>query len=187
MTRAVLVALALIGCATRATPPAIDAAAPLVDAAPSVDADPARLLIPGERVGPLVLGMTWADVLRAVGAPPTEPVVLVRIGHVSWPALGLEALLTSSAEATLTPDAIVIGAGATAGADVAGPVLPGDVRLAVELALGPAPEFYGGRSYYPRGLAIEWDEAEHARRVGVVAAYQLVPEPPPMRPAQETP
>ena len=129
----------------------------------------------------------WADVLRAVGAPPTEPVVLVRIGHATWPALGLEALLTSSAEATLTPDAVVIGAGATAGVDLAGPVLPGDVRAAVVLALGPAPEAYGGRSYYPSGLAIEWDEADRARRVGVVAAYQLAPDPPPMQPAQEAP
>ena len=61
------------------------------------------------------------------------------------------------------------------------------MRLAVELALGPAPEFYGGRSYYPSGLAIEWDEADRARRVGVVAAYTLVPEPPPMQPAQVLP
>ncbi|MBL8621094.1 MAG: hypothetical protein JNK64_07305 [Myxococcales bacterium] len=186
MRRATLLALALVGCGDRAATPAIDAPPP-VDAAPPIDADPARLLIPGERVGPLVLGMTWADVLRAVGAPPTEPVVLVRIGHATWPALGLEALLTSPSEATLTPDAVVIGAGATAGADLAGPVLPGDVRAAVVLALGPAPEAYGGRSYYPSGLAIEWDEADRARRVGVVAPYQLAPDPPPMQPARELP
>lgn len=186
MTPRLWLVMAVAACGGREAAPALDAPPP-VDAAPPIDADPLRLLIPGERVGPLALGMTWTEVLRAVGAPPTEPVVLVRIGHVAWPALGLEALLTSSAEAALSPDAIVIGAGATAGADVTGPVLPGDVRLAVELALGPAPEFYGGRSYYPSGLAIEWDEADRARRVGVVAAYALVPEPPPMLPAQELP
>lgn len=185
MRRSLLV-LALAACGGRDAAPATDAP-PAIDAAPTPDADPRRSLVPGERVGPIALGMTWAEVLQAVGAPPTEPVVLVRIGHATWPALGLEALLTSPAEATLTADAIVIGAGATAGADLTGPVLPGDVRAAVALALGPAPEAYGGRSYYPRGLAIEWDEADRARRVGVVAAYQLAPDPPPMQPARELP
>lgn len=181
MRRSILIAaLGLAACGGRDAGPALDAA-------PPIDADPRRALVPGERVGPIALGMTWAEVVQAVGAPPAEPVVLVRIGHVTWPALGLEALLTSPAEASLTADAIVIGAGATAGADVAGPAVPGELRAEVERALGPAPESYVGRTYYPSGLAIEWDDAGRARRVGVVAPYQLAPEPPPMQPAPEAP
>ncbi len=151
------------------------------------DADPARALVPGERVGPIKLGARWADVVAALGAPPAEPVVLVRIGHVTWPAAGLEALLTSPAETTLTDDAIVIGAGATAGAALLGPALPGDTRQTIESVLGAAPEVYGGRAYYPIGLAVEYDDAQRARRVGVVAPYTLNPAPPPMLPSAGLP
>jgi hypothetical protein len=149
--------------------------------------DPRRQLVAGERVGPIALDMRWADVVAAIGAPPSEPVVLVRIGHATWPALGLEALLTSPDEAALTDDAIVIGAGATAGADLDGVALPGDPRAGIETSLGPPPEEYGGRVYYPVGLAIEYDETGRARRVGVVAPYTLAPEPPPMTPSAGAP
>jgi hypothetical protein len=149
--------------------------------APAVD--PRRQLVAGERVGPIVLDMRWADVVAAIGPPPAEPVVLVRVGHATWPALGLEALVTSPDEARITDDAVVIGAGATVGADLEGLVLPGDARIGIETSLGAPPEEYGGRVYYPSGLAIEYDESAHARRVGVVAPYVLAPEPPPMAPA----
>jgi hypothetical protein len=135
--------------------------------------------VAGERAGPIALDMRWAEVVAAIGAPPSEPVVLVRLGHATWPALGLEALLTSPDETRLTDDALVIGAGATLGADLEGVVLPGDPRAGVETSLGAPPEEYGGRVYYPAGLAIEYDEAGRARRVGVVAPYTLAPEPPP--------
>ncbi|MBZ0231967.1 MAG: hypothetical protein K8M05_06410, partial [Deltaproteobacteria bacterium] len=136
---------------------------------------------------PIALGMRWGDVVAAIGAPPSDPIVLVRLGHASWPALGLEALVTSPDEATLTDDALVIGAGATTAADLDGPVLPGDPRAGIETTLGPPPEQYAGRVYYPIGLAIEYDENGRARRVGVVAPYTLAPEPPPMRPASDLP
>ncbi len=151
------------------------------------DADARRRLVAGERVGPIALGMRWGDVVAAIGAPPSEPIVLVRLGHASWPALGLEALVTSPDEISLTDDALVIGAGAFAGADLDGPVLPGDPRAGIETTLGAPPEQYGGRAYYPIGLAIEYDDGGRARRVGVMAPYTLAPEPPPMRPAGELP
>jgi hypothetical protein len=151
------------------------------------DSDPRRQLVAGERVGPIALGMPWSEVVAAIGAPPTEPVMLVRVGHATWPALGLEALLTSPDEARLTDDALVIGAGATAGADLDGVALPGDPRAGIETSLGPPPEEYGGRVYYPAGLAIEYDETGRARRVGVVAPYTLAPVPPAMTPATEAP
>lgn len=158
----------------------------VADAPPAdtrVDADDRRRLVAGERVGPIALGMRWGDVVAAIGAPPSEPIVLVRLGHARWPALGLEALVTSPDETTLTDDALVIGAGAFAGADLDGPVLPGDPRAGIETTLGAPPEQYGGRAYYPIGLAIEYDDGGRARRVGVMAPYTLAPEPPPMRPA----
>lgn len=150
-------------------------------------ADPGRQLVAGERVGPIALDMRWSDVVAAVGAPPSEPLVLVRLGHVTWPALGLEALLTSPDEARLTDEAIVIGAGATTGSDLEGVVLPGDPRAGIETSLGAPPEEYGGRVYYPAGIVVEYDEGGRARRVGVVAPYTLVPEPPPMRAARGAP
>jgi hypothetical protein len=147
------------------------------------DGDPSRQLVAGERAGPIVLGMRWSDVLAVIGPPPSDPVVLVRIGHAAWPALGLEALVTSPDEARVTNDALVIGAGATIGADLEGAVLPGDSRIGVETSMGAPPEEYGGRVYYPAGLAVEYDEGARARRVGVVAPYTLAPVPPPMTPA----
>ncbi|HUQ07388.1 MAG TPA: hypothetical protein VM261_33075 [Kofleriaceae bacterium] len=151
------------------------------------DADPRRQLVAGERVGPIALGMHWSEVVAAIGRPPAEPLVLVRVGHATWPALGLEALVTSPDEASITDDAIIIGAGATPGADLDGPVLPGDPRAGIETSIGAPPEEYGGRVYYPAGLAIEYDDTGRARRVGVVAPYTLAPAPPPMQPATEAP
>ncbi len=152
--------------------------------APPPDATETNAIIPGTRVGPITLGMTWTQVVAAVGAPPTEPVVLVRVGYATWPALGLEALLTSPADTTLADDALVIGAAATAGTDLGGAARPGLTQVAIEAALGPAPEVYGGRAYYPAGVAVEYDAGGLATRVAVFAPYTLAPEPPPMAPAR---
>jgi hypothetical protein len=172
-------------CGGRSSAVTVDAAA--IDAGADALPDPRRQLVPGVRVGPIALGMRWAEVIAAIGAPPSEPVVLVRLGHATWPALGLEALVTSPDEAILTADALVIGAGATVGAELDGPVRPGDARASIEAAMGAPPEEYGGRAYYPAGLAVEYDTEDRARRIGVVAAFTLVPEPPPMAPAPELP
>lgn len=180
---AAALALAACGGGTSTPQDAAPGDALALDAAPPLDAG-GHAIVAGERVGPIALGMRWADVVAAIGPPPAEPVVLVRLGHAAWPALGLEALLTSPSETTLTDDAVVIGAGATAGLDTAGPVRPGAERAAIEAALGVAAESYGGRDFYPTGLAVEYGTGTTALRVGVVAAYTLAPVPPPMGPAQ---
>jgi len=143
-----------------------------------------RAIVAGERIGAIALGMRWDEVVDVLGLPPADPVVLVRLGHASWPAHDLEAVLTSPDDAVLAGDAVVIAIGATAPADFTGPSRPGLDRAAIEDALGAAPETYGGRDYYPDGVAIEYGAGEVATRVGVVAPYTLAPEPPPMQPAQ---
>lgn len=148
-------------------------------------ADPAsgRAVVPGERIGPVALDASWADVTATIGEPAQAPLVLVRVGQASWPAQGLEVLATSPADSALTPDAIIIGVAATRDVQLDGLELIGATRASVELALGPAPEAYGGRGYYPSGLAIEYGGDDVVDKVAVFAGYVLAPEPPPMRPA----
>lgn len=152
---------------------------------PGADAVVGRPIVAGDRVGPIALDQTWAEVRAAVGAPPQDPVVLTRLGFVTWPALGLEALLTSPDEQTLTDDALVIGVAATAAADFRGAVRPGMSRAAIEAELGAAPDAYGGRAYYEAGLAIEYRD-DVAVKVAVIAPFHLTPEPPPMAPARSS-
>ena len=174
MTRAALgltwVAL-VAACGEDTGPPVSDAAA----------------VIPGRGIGPVTLGMSWAEVREALGAPPTEPSVLVRVGLATWPDRGLEALLTSPADDRLTDDAIVIGVGAQRHAAVDGIELDALDRDEVQAAFGPAPEEYGGHAYYPVGLAVEYGDDDHVDKVAVLAAYQLAPDPPPMTPAGGAP
>jgi hypothetical protein len=146
------------------------------------DAATGRPIVAGERVGAIALGMTWAEVRAALGAPMVPPIVLTRVGYVMWPQLGVEALFTSPLEMALADDAIVIGVAATAPADFAGAVRPGLARAAIEAAVGAPSESYGGRDYYAAGLAVEYS-AEVASKVAVVAPYTLAPAPPPMTPA----
>jgi predicted TIM-barrel fold metal-dependent hydrolase len=148
------------------------------------DAAPAgRAIVAGEGVGGLRLGMRWAEARALLGEPSIAPVVLVRLAHVRWPEAGVEALLTSPDDTTLTDDALVIGVAATAPADFTGEVRPGASRAAIEAALGVAPEELAGRAYYPAGLSVAYTD-DVASLVAVVPSYVLAPEPPPMAPAQ---
>jgi hypothetical protein len=165
--------------ADAAVPDTADAAVPDTG---TPDAATGRPIVAGERVGAVALGMTWAEVRAALGAPMVPPIVLTRVGYVMWPQLGVEALFTSPLEMALADDAIVIGVAATAPADFAGAARPGLTRAAVEAALGAPAESYGGRAYYAAGLAVEYT-AEVASKVAVVASYALAPTPPPMTPA----
>jgi hypothetical protein len=165
--------------ADAAVPDTADAAAPDTG---TPDAATGRPIVAGERVGAVALGMTWAEVRAALGAPMVPPIVLTRVGYVMWPQLGVEALFTSPLEMALADDAIVIGVAATAPADFAGAARPGLTRPAIEAALGAPAESYGGRAYYAAGLAVEYT-AEVASKVAVVAPYALAPTPPPMTPA----
>ncbi len=167
--------------------PADAALAPVVDATGAPDADVSAAIVAGARIGPVALAMTWAEVRAAIGEPPAEPVVLTRLGHAAWPALGLEVIFTSADEAALSEDAIVVGIGATAAAGWTGAVRPGRTRAAIEAALGASPDVYGGRDHYPAGLVVSYGADDLATHVAVVAAFTLAPEPPVMQPAATTP
>ena len=133
----------------------------------------APVVVAGERVGDVELGMRWGELRALLGEPDADPVVIVRLGHARWPALGLEALLTSPDETTLTDAAIVIGAATTAPAR----------RAAIEAEHGVAPEAYAGHAYYPGGLAVAYGDDDVAERIAVFAAADAPrpgwSEPPP--------
>lgn len=151
-----------------------DAATPAADVA---------VVTPGRGIGSITLGQTWASVRDMLGAPTPEPTVLVRIGVVTWPERGLEALLTSPADDRLTDDAVVIGVGAHHHASLNGIAVEDLDRSDVEASFGAAPEEYAGHAYYPVGLALEYGDDEQADKIAVVSGYLLAPEPPPMVPA----
>jgi hypothetical protein len=97
-------------------------------------------VVPGERVGPVALDMRWSEVRAALGAPPSEPVVQIRLGQAHWPAQGIDVLFTSPDDSVLAEDARVIGVA---------------VRTDDNMDFGEPTESYGGRSYYRSGVGIE--------------------------------
>ncbi len=141
------------------------------------------VVTPGQGIGPITLGLSWASVRDTMGAPPSEPVVLVRVGIATWPDRGLEVLVTSPSDDRLTDDAIVVGVGASRGATLHGLEIDALDRSAALAALGPAPEEYAGHAYYPDGLALAYGDDDRVDKVAVFAGYALAPDPPPMRPA----
>ncbi len=163
---AVTLALACAACGQDSAP-VIDGAAP--DAGPV-----AEVIHPGVGIGPVTLGVHWDAVRGALGEPPDEPVVLVRLGLARWPALGLEVLFTSAEEATLSDDAVVIGVATTA---------EPRARASLEEVLGPAPEAYAGLELYPAGITVAYGDDDVADRIAVVAPYALAPTPPAMTPS----
>jgi predicted TIM-barrel fold metal-dependent hydrolase len=128
-------------------------------------------VVPGEGIGELRLGMSWAEARELLGEPE-PPLVLVGVAHVRWPS-GVEALLTSPDESMLTDDALVVGLGTVTDRS----------RASIEADFGAPAEELAGCAYYPSGLAVEY-AGDTARRAVVVAPYQLAPAPPPMAPAR---
>jgi hypothetical protein len=97
-------------------------------------------IVPGAHIGPVTLDMRWADVRAALGEPPSEPVVQIRLGQARWPAQGIDVLLTSPEDSVLTDDARVIGVA---------------LRTDEDADFGEPTESYGGRAYYRSGAGVE--------------------------------
>jgi hypothetical protein len=111
-------------------------------------------VVPGVRVGPVALDMRWSEVRAALGDPPSEPVVQIRLGQAHWPEKGIDVVFTSPEDSSLTDEARVIGVG---------------IRSDDSMDFGEPTESYGGRSYYRSGVGVEDGRvavfpAEDARR-----------------------
>jgi len=136
---------------------------------------------PGVGIGPIDLGATYAELEASVGEleqlAPFNRIVLGR-----YPALGIDVLLASAEQTSLSPDAIVLAVGLRAadGVTVTGALVPGATRDAIEAELGAAPEEIEDIAYYPAGTSIEFD-GDVVEKIGVFASYELAPIPPPMR------
>jgi hypothetical protein len=164
--RALVLTVALLACDGRGSDTRDGATD---DAAPGLD--PVR---PGVAVGPIALGATWAELRATLGEPADTPVVLVRLGHARWPDLGLEALLVSRDDSTLSDDAVVIGAATTS---------ERRTRDEIEATFGEAPEQYAGYDFHPTGLGVAYGDDDRSDLVAVFAPYTLAAEPPEMMPA----
>lgn len=97
-------------------------------------------IVPGARIGAVTLDMRWSDVRAALGDPPSEPVVQVRLGQARWPAQGIDVLLTSPEDSALADDARVIGVA---------------IQTDEAVDFGEPSESYGGRDYYRSGAGVE--------------------------------
>jgi hypothetical protein len=173
-----------IACGTAAEG-SFDAAPVPPDAAPSPDAQPSIEVRAGAGIGSVVLGMRYAELRSDHGElEQLAPVNRLVLGKL--PALGLEVLLASAQTSALSDDAVVLAVGVRAadGVAVTGAVRPGMTQVEVEAAAGPAPESIGSFYYYPVGVSVGYDDAHVVKRVGVFAAYELAPTPPPMESAQ---
>ena len=133
-----LLVLACAACDRAAAPPAI---------------------VPGTRVGAIELGMRWPEVRALLGQPSNDPSVIVRLGHAYWREQGLDVVFTSSAESTLSDDALVVGVGTSSTAS----------RAAIERQFGVASEQYDGHAYYANGLGITYGDDDTADRIAVFA------------------
>jgi len=133
---------------------------------------------PGVGIGEVRLGMTYGE-RRAELGEAERALVSNRIGFARYPERGLEVVLTSPGD-TLGDDAIVVGVGASEGADVSGPARPGDLRSGVEERLGPAPDESESFAFYSDGLSLEYD-GDRVLRVGVFEPFERRPEVPEMR------
>lgn len=123
----------------------------------SHDAPPVDV-VAGERIGRVSIGMTWSDVRSVLGAPTAEPAVLVRLGIASWPS-GIDVLLTSPDDSSISDDARVIGVSLKLEA----------TRAALEGVHGAATEAYDGFAYYASGLAVDYGDDDTAERIAVFA------------------
>lgn len=145
-----------------------------------------RTIRPGEGVGPLRLGMRYAEVTALLG-PATAAVANNRLGFARYPTLGLELVVTSPAADEVTPESIVVAIGvrAASGNEWGGDLRPGQSKADVERALG-AGETIDNHVYFNRGASIELGpNGQDVVAVAVLRPWTNTPEAPPMVAASE--
>lgn len=138
-------------------------------------------VLPGEGIGPLRVGMRYAEALEALG--PLEGVFVAnRLAFGRYNSLRVEVVLVSADDDDVSDDAIVIGVGALDGGDFHGPVVPGTSRDAVVARFGEPDDVAGETQYYREGFGLEYD-GDRVLKVGIFRPYEDAPVPPEMRPA----
>lgn len=136
---------------------------------------------PGDGIGPVRVGTRYSEVREALG-PLEGAFASNRLAFGRYNALGLEVVLVSAEDGSVSDDAIVIGVGALAAEGFHGPVVPGMSRAALETDYGPPDDEASDTDFYREGFSVEYD-GDTVLKVGVFRAYEHAPEPPPMRPA----
>jgi uncharacterized protein len=137
---------------------------------------------PGRSVGPLRLGMTYAQVKAAIGKGPAFGANNILIA--AYPQRGLELVFSSSDATSVSEDARLLSIAATDAVTFSGFATPGELRSAVEARLGPG-ENTGDTVFYPVGLGIKYDKPGApdavAKTVSVFPAYRMETTAPEMR------
>jgi hypothetical protein len=151
------------------------------DSAPPAAATADVVIAPGTGIGSAQLGMRYADLVKIYGELK-DPMVNARIVMGSYKEQGLDVILTSSDELTVSTDAVLVAVGAS-GSGFGGAVRPGSSRAVVESLYGVAPVKVDTIEYYPDGISVKY-QGDTATSVGVYASYTHAPEPPEMQEAQ---
>ncbi len=135
-----------------------------------------RTIRPGEGIGPLRLGMRYAEARAILG--DGETIASQRLGFARYPALGLELVLTTPTADAVTPDSRVIAIGARGPGDWRGTPRPGDRREDVVRALG-TPDRVGERDFFAKGAAVQYasPDASDAIAIAVFASWTERPTP----------
>ncbi len=137
-------------------------------------------IAPGTGIGPVRVGMTYAE-LQALVPQPTSQMGFNRMVIGSWTDLGLDVVFASSEETQISDDAVVVAAGAKAPGSFKGAVLPGMSRSDVVAALGESEEAVEEYVYYEVGLSVQYAADEQTvEAVGIFSPYELEPNPPKM-------
>ncbi|HOW51163.1 MAG TPA: hypothetical protein PLV42_03845 [bacterium] len=142
-------------------------------------------ITPGEGIGAVKVGMTYAEVKAAIGT--TEDVMIYnRLAIVTYPELALEMLFTSPEDFTLVDSGRLIAVGAKTDGQFDFAVTHGMTKEAALAAIDESGEDVGKRIYFPSGFSLEFDDAELVSLIGVFKPYVPKLEPPEMEPCAST-
>lgn len=153
-----------------------------IDGSPTDGGPPAEPfeVVVGERVGPVLLGMSYAEMVEALGAEPAgfgaDGAVLLNVA-----APPMQVVLASPRLDGPAPEAVVIAAQANGPAGFEGPVRPGITRAEVEAALGAPTLTVGAIDFHAAGAAVVY-EGDVAAQVTIWPAYTVAQTAPEMQP-----
>ncbi len=142
-------------------------------------------ITPGDGIGAVKVGMTYAKVKEAVGT--TEDVMIYnRLAIVTYPELALEMLFTSPEDFTLVDSGRLIAVGAKTDGHFDFAVTHGMTKEAAIAAVDESGEDVGKRIYFPSGFSLEFDDAGLVSLIGVFKPYVPKLEAPEMEPCAST-